>query len=46
MRAEEGDESINDYAEEAEQAQDHVVPGPAWVNKLKRVLTFWRGDRP
>lgn len=43
MRAEEGDESVNDYANEAEQTHDYVLPGPAWLHKLKRALTFWRG---
>ncbi|PQM44099.1 hypothetical protein [Mycobacterium talmoniae] len=43
MRAEEGDESINDYADEAEQAKDTVAPEPSWWHKLWRSLTFWRG---
>jgi hypothetical protein len=42
MRAEEGDENVNDYAEEAGQAYDNVAPEPSWPTRLWRLLTFWR----
>lgn len=42
MRAEEGDESIEDYAQEAQQAKSNVAPEAAWWRKLWRSLAFWR----
>ncbi|BBX20652.1 hypothetical protein MTER_00630 [Mycolicibacter terrae] len=37
MRAEEGDESIQDYAAEAAEAQDRVA-GRSWWTRLRDVL--------
>lgn len=39
MRAEEGDESIGDYADEAAQTQDRVTSDTPWWRKLLRALT-------
>lgn len=47
MRAEEGDESINDYADEARQTQ-RKVSGPntaSWPRKLFRFLGFGNKHR-
>lgn len=42
MRAEEGDENVQDYADEAGQAYDNVAPEPSLWTKLWQLLTFWR----
>lgn len=42
MRAEEGDESVNDYAREAQEAKNNVAPEASWWRKLWRPLVFWR----
>jgi len=34
MRAEEGDESLRDYAEEAEELHDRVAPRSWWTRML------------
>lgn len=47
MRAEEGDESINDYADEARQTRRKVgaASGSSWPRKLFRLLRFGK-ERP
>ncbi|MGV0633654.1 hypothetical protein ABQE69_04195 [Mycolicibacillus trivialis] len=42
MRAEEGDESIDDYAREAEEAREEVVEEGPWWRRLGRALGLWR----
>ncbi|MDD4865974.1 MAG: hypothetical protein PHQ28_02290 [Mycobacterium sp.] len=49
MRAEEGDETVNDYAAAGRQAQSRIK-GSHWRgNRLgalaRRFARFWRGDR-
>jgi len=47
MRAEEGDESISDYADEAQEAQ-RKVSGPSprrWLRKLLRFTGFGSGKQ-
>ncbi|WP_267878332.1 hypothetical protein [Mycolicibacter heraklionensis] len=41
MRAEEGDESIRDYAQEARETRDRVAR-PSWLGRLRNALTGWR----
>lgn len=41
MRAEEGDESIRDYAHEARVARDRVAR-PSWPTRLRHALTSLR----
>lgn len=41
MRAEEGDESIRDYAQEARETQDRVAR-PSWVSRLRSALSALR----
>ena len=45
MRAEEGDETINDYADEARQAQSKVTRSNArrWLQNAFRLIGSWRG---
>jgi hypothetical protein len=45
MRAEEGDETINDYADEARQAQSKVTRPNArrWLQNAFRLIGSWRG---
>lgn len=38
MRAEEGDESINEFADEADQARRNVAPRASWWKRLWRSL--------
>ncbi|MDD7812474.1 hypothetical protein PP713_07865 [Mycobacterium sp. CSUR Q5927] len=42
MRAEEGDESIQDYAREAQETQDRVKPPSVWT-RLREALGLKRG---
>jgi hypothetical protein len=44
MRAEEGDESIRDFADEAGEAKNNVAPEAPWWRKLWRGLAFWRSE--
>jgi hypothetical protein len=44
MRAEEGDESIRDFAGEAQEAKSNVAPEAPWWSKLWRRLAFWRSE--
>ena len=45
MRAEEGDETITDYADEARQAQRKVTRPNArrWLQNVFRLIGSWRG---
>ncbi|OJZ75524.1 hypothetical protein BRW65_02935 [Mycobacterium paraffinicum] len=49
MRAEEGDETVNDYAEEGKQALGRIKASQRSGNLLgdvaKRFARLWRGDR-
>lgn len=42
MRAEEGDETIDDYAREAGQAKGNIAPQTSWWRRLWRSLAWWR----
>ncbi|AEF38039.1 hypothetical protein [Mycolicibacter sinensis] len=42
MRAEEGDESIQDYAQEAQETQDRVAPRSWWGRLLDALNPFKR----
>lgn len=49
MRAEEGDESVNDYAAEGEQALGRIKASQRAGNRLgdiaRRFARLWRGDQ-
>jgi hypothetical protein len=49
MRAEEGDESVNDYAREGKQTHDKIKDiqraGSPWGRVVQRIAKLFRGDR-
>lgn len=47
MRAEEGDESINDYADEARQTQNKVggPNAPSWLRRIFRFFGYGQDNR-